>query len=152
MGFIISARGIELDLEKVQEIIDMPPSRNISQMRSLQSIRRFISQLEDRAQPFNNNLHKGIKCVWNEDFQKSISQIEKYFENPPILMPPILGKPLILYISAIKYFLGALLAQLDEHGKERTINYISRTLFSYEVTYTSIEKYFLAVVFSSQKL
>lgn len=66
--------------------------------------------------------------------------------------PPILGKPLILYVSATESSLGALLAQLDEQGKERAIYYISRTLVSYEVNYTSIEKACLAVVFSSQKL
>lgn len=105
LGFIISTKGIEVDPEKFQAILDMPPPKNISQMRSLQgclqSIRRFISQLEDRAQPFNKTLHKGVKCVWNEDCQKSIDQIKKYLANPPILMPPIPVKPLILYVSAI---------------------------------------------------
>ena len=82
----------------------MPPPKNISQMRilqgCLQSIRRFISQLADRAQTFNKTLHKGVKCVWNEDCQQSMEQIKQYLANPPILMPPILGKPLILYVSA----------------------------------------------------
>ena len=103
LGFIILAKGMEVDPEKVQAISDMPPPKNISQMRSLQgclqSIRRFISQLVDRAQPFNNKLHKGVKCVWNEDCQRSIDQIKEYLENPPILMPLIPGKPLILYVS-----------------------------------------------------
>lgn len=156
LGFIISAKGIEVDPEKVQAILDMPPPKNISQMRSLQGhlqyIRRFISQLTDRAQPFNKNLHKGIKCVWNEDCQRSIDQIKEYLENHPILMPPIPGKPLILYVSEIESSLGALLAQLNDTGKERAIYYISRTLVAYEVNYTSIEKAFLVVVFASQKL
>ena len=74
---------------------------------------------------------------------------QENLENPPILMPPILGKPLILYISAIESSLGVLLAQLDEHEKEREIYYISHTLISYEVNYTSIKKACLAVVFAS---
>ena len=67
-------------------------------------------------------------------------------------MPPILGKHLILYISAMNSSLGALLAQSDETGKERAIYYISRTLVAYEINYTSIEKECLDVVFTSQKL
>ena len=67
-------------------------------------------------------------------------------------MPPIPNKPLILYISATVASLGALLAQSDETGKERAIYYISQTLVSYEVNYTSIEKACLTMVFSSQKL
>ena len=48
--------------------------------------------------------------------------------------------------------LGALLAQLDDAGKERAIYYISRTLVGYELNYMPMEKAFLAVVFSTQKL
>ena len=61
----MSAKGIEVDLEKVQAIMDMPPPCNISQMRGLQgrlqSIYSFISQLEDRSQPVTKTLHKGVK-------------------------------------------------------------------------------------------
>ncbi|WP_044909231.1 RNase H-like domain-containing protein, partial [[Clostridium] innocuum] len=48
--------------------------------------------------------------------------------------------------------LGALLAQEDQNNKERAIYYISRTLVSYEMNYSTIEKACLAVVFASQKL
>ena len=48
--------------------------------------------------------------------------------------------------------LGALLAQSDETGKERAIYYISRTLVSSEMNYTSIEKACHTMVFASQKL
>ncbi len=114
LGYIISAKGIEVDLEKVQAIMDMPPPKTISQLRSLQghlqSIRRFISQLADKAQSFNKNLHKGSTHIWNSDCQKSLDEIKGYLAKPQILMPPILGKPLILYISAMDSSLGALLA------------------------------------------
>ena len=74
----------------------------------------FISQLGDRSQPLNKNLHKGTTCVW----KKSLTQIKEYFTKSPILIPPILRKPLILYISATNTSLGALLAHHDENGKE----------------------------------
>jgi hypothetical protein len=32
LGYIISAKGIEVDPEKVQAIMDMPPPKNISQL------------------------------------------------------------------------------------------------------------------------
>ena len=61
----MSIKGIEVDLEKVQAMMDMAQPHNISQMRGLQgrlqSIRRFISQLADRSQPFTKTLHKGVK-------------------------------------------------------------------------------------------
>ena len=73
LGYIISEKGIEVDLEKVQAIMDMPPLKNNSQLRSLQghlqSIRRVICQLANKAQAFNKNLHKGSIHIWNNDYQ-----------------------------------------------------------------------------------
>lgn len=156
LGYIVSAKGIEVDPEKVQAIMDMPPPHNISQMRSLQgrllSIRRFISQLVDRSQPFTKTLHKGVKYNWSQDCDQSLTQIKKYLANPPILMPPIYRKPLILYISAIETSLGILLAQEDNDNKERAIYYLIRTPISYKMNYSIIKKACLAIVFSSQKL
>ena len=121
LGYIISTKGIEVDLEKVQAIMEIPPPCNIKQLRGLQghlqSIRRFISQLVDRAQPFKKNFHKGATIVWNDECQKSLDQIKDYLAKPPILMPSIQGKPLILYILATTNSLGALLAQQDEIAK-----------------------------------
>lgn len=64
LGYIVSAKGIEVDPEKFKAIMEMPPPKNVSQMRTLQgrlqSIRRFISQLANKAQPFTKALHKGV--------------------------------------------------------------------------------------------
>ena len=108
--------------------------------------------MADKAQSFNKNLHKFLTHIWNEDCQKSLDQIKGYLAKPLVLMPPILGKSLILYISTTTSSIGALLAQSDEIGKERAIYYISQTLVAYEINYTSIEKACLVVVFASQKL
>ena len=66
-------------------------------------------------------------------------------------MPPIFGKPLILYISVIETSLGILLAQEDNNNKDQAIYYLSRTLISYEMNYSIIEKSYLAVIFSFEK-
>lgn len=67
-------------------------------------------------------------------------------------MSPIPSQPLILYIFIIVTAVGALLAQLNDEGKEREIYYISRTLVGYEIYYSLMEKAYLAIIFSSQKL
>ena len=72
--------------------------------------------------------------------------------NPPVLVPPIAGRPLILYISATLVALGVLLAQLDDNGNEQAIYYLSQTLVGYELNYTAIKRACLAVVFCTQKL
>ena len=52
LGYIVSMRGIEVDLAKVKAILEMEAPRNLKQLRGLQgrlqSIRRFIAQLADK--------------------------------------------------------------------------------------------------------
>jgi len=62
-------------------------------------------------------------------------------------MPPIQGKPLLLYISTTPTALGSLLTQQIYDGKEQAIYYISRTLVGYELQYMPIERACLAIVF-----
>ena len=80
LGYIISAKGIEVDPEKVQAIMEMPPPHSIKKMRGLQgrlqSIWRFISQLADKSQPFAKTLCKGVTYTWNEDCDKNFTQIK----------------------------------------------------------------------------
>lgn len=70
--------------------------------------------------------------------------------TPPILMPPIAERPLLLYIATTDISLGALLAQEDSEGKEQAVYYINKTLNGYETKYTFIEKACLAMVFATQ--
>lgn len=156
LGYIVSTKGIEVDPAKVQTIMEMPPPKNISTLRSLQgrlqSIKRFISQLADRCHPFNHLLHKNVPFKWDEQCESTFNQIKHYLMTPPILVPPSEDKPLLLYIATTDISLGALLAQEDKEGKEQAIYYISRTLNGHEVNYTFIEKSCLAVIFATQKL
>ena len=110
----------------------MPELRNIQELRSLQGrltfIRRFISNLVGRCQPFNRLMKKDVPFVWDKACHNAFESIKKYLANPHILGAPIAGKPLILYITAQKCSLGALLAQENEENKEKALYYLSRTL------------------------
>lgn len=122
LGYIIFAKGIEMDPKTIQDIMEMPPPQNISQMRGvqgrLQSIHWFISQLEDKLQPFTMTMHKGVKYNWNEECDQRLTQIKKYLINPSMVMPPIHGNPIILYISVTDSSLGFLLAQENHKNME----------------------------------
>ena len=55
-------------------------------------------------------------------------------------------KPLILYVSVIDDSVGAILAQHDEEGKERTTYYLSKLFNDAEKKYTIMEKTCAGVV------
>lgn len=156
LGYIVSCRDIEVDPMKVKAIMEMPPLTNLSQLHSLQgkllSIRRFIAQLAYKCQPFQHLLDKGVIFRWDAKFQEAFQQLKDYLMSLLVLMPPIDGKPFVLYISATSSILRALLTHHNYSRKERDIYYISHTLVGYELNYTPMERACLIVIFVTQKL
>ncbi|KAM1795328.1 hypothetical protein ACFX11_035695 [Malus domestica] len=100
----------------------MPEPRNLHELKSLQGrlafIRRFISNLAGRCQPFSRLMKKDVPFVWDEACHNAFESIKKYLSSPPVLGAPVPGKPLILYIAAQESSVGALLAQENESQKE----------------------------------
>ena len=70
----------------------------------------------------------------------------------PVLVPPTLGRPLLLYLSVLGIALGCMLAQFDDLGKERAIYYLSKRMLDYETRYVMIEHYCLALVWATWRL
>jgi len=92
-------------------------------------------------------MKKGVSFVWDEACQKAFEDIKEYLTKPSVLIAPISGKSLLLYVWAKDHSLGALLAQKDDGGREQAINYLSRTLIGAESRYNPIEKECLAFAF-----
>ena len=118
----------------------------------VQHIRRFISNLSGRCQPFSRLLKKGTPFQWDDACEHAFETIKSYLTKPPVLAAPVLGRPLILYLAAQERSIGGLLAQENDHGKENALYYLSRTMTPCEVNYTPIEKMCLALVFAITKL
>ncbi|PKU60022.1 putative mitochondrial protein [Dendrobium catenatum] len=156
LGYVVRHRGIEIDPNKIKAITEMPPPRNLRQLRSLQGqlafIRRFISNLSGRCQPFSKLMKKDVRFKWDAECQEAFDSIKRYLSNSPILAAPIPGKPLILYTAALEESLGALLTQNNEEGKQNALYYISRRLIGAESRYSPIEKHCLTLIFAVQKL
>ena len=96
-------------------------------------------------------MKKDVPFVWDEACHNAFKRIKKYLANPPILGTPMVGKPLILYITAQECFLGALVAQENGENKERALYYLRRTLTRPELNYSPIEKTCLALIFLIKK-
>ena len=121
LGFIVRHRGIEVDQSKIDSIQRMPEPKNLRELRSLQGhlayIRRFISNLVGRCQPFNRLMRKDTTFEWDEACRNAFESIKRYLLNPPVLGVPMLGKPLVLNICAQDQSFRALLAQKNEEEK-----------------------------------
>uniref|UniRef100_A0A2N9FGR7 Integrase catalytic domain-containing protein n=1 Tax=Fagus sylvatica TaxID=28930 RepID=A0A2N9FGR7_FAGSY len=119
LGFIVSGRGIEIDPAKLAS------SHSLRQPASLCS----------------SCLRKDVKIKWTEDCQRAFDKIKEYLLNPPILVPPTPGRPLILYLTVQEASMGCMLGQQDETGKkEQAIYYLSKKFTEPETRYLLVEK------------
>jgi len=69
LEFVVTSKGIHLDLEKIHAVQEMQLSRNLKELRGLQGrlayIRRFISNLSGWCQPFTKLIKKGVSFIWD---------------------------------------------------------------------------------------
>lgn len=54
--------------------------------------------------------------MWNDNYQRVFEKIKEYLQEPPILMPLIEGRPLIMYLTILDESMGCVLGQHDESG------------------------------------
>ena len=145
LGFIVSRRWIEVDLDKIQAIQNFPPPHTQRVVRGffgrLNYISRLISQKTAKCDSIFKLLKKHDSKKWTEKCQNAFNKIKDYLSTPPILVPPIPGKPLILYLTIHEKSMGCVLGQHDEIGKnEHVIYYLSKKFTDYESKYPSVEK------------
>ena len=66
----------------------------------------------------------------------SFDKVKEYLINAPVLVLPVLGKPLILYLTVHERLMGCVLGQHDEtERKEQAIYYLSKKFTNYESKY-----------------
>ncbi|RDX99187.1 hypothetical protein CR513_17791, partial [Mucuna pruriens] len=62
---------------------------------------------------------------WDTECQESFDKIKRYLENPLVLVPAALGRPLILYLMVLEESMGCMLGQQDATAKkEQAIYYL----------------------------
>jgi hypothetical protein len=115
LGLIVHHRGIEIEPKKIKAILKMHPPQDVSEVRSFQGhlayIRRFISNLSGRTQPFTRLMRKGVPFHWDEQCQNALDSLKRYLLNPPVLAAPVKRSP--------SYFIHCYATNIDR-GTSRT--------------------------------
>ncbi|XP_021770605.1 uncharacterized protein LOC110734765 [Chenopodium quinoa] len=150
LGYVIIFIGIEINRTKIKAIMSMRLPKTKKQIRGfiglLQYIIRFISKLTMACQPILKKLKKNVLVIWDDECQEAFDKIKAYLANPLLLVPGIPNIPLLLQLTVTKKTMGAMLAKEVSNGKENAIYYLSKKMLKYEVRYTPLEKFCLALV------
>ncbi|PKI49916.1 hypothetical protein CRG98_029700 [Punica granatum] len=145
LGFVVSEKGIEVNPDKIKAIMELPLPSTVREVRSflgwLNYITRFIANLTDKCQPLFRLLHKNAAVEWDDECQKAFDTVKAYLVQPPVLVPPSLDRPLVLYLTVRRQSIGCMLGQKDDSlYAERAIYYLSKKFTEGESNYLEIEK------------
>ena len=113
LEFVVSQKGIKVDPNKVKAILDMPEPRTEKQVQGflgrLNYIARFILRLTATCEPLFKLSRKNQSVKWDDDWQLAFGRIKRGLMNPPVLVPPVLERPLILYMTVLDESVGCML-------------------------------------------
>ncbi|KAK1694987.1 hypothetical protein QYE76_011684 [Lolium multiflorum] len=137
LGFLVSARGIEANPEKIHAIVTMRKPTKLKEIQQLMgrvaALSRFVARLGEKALPFYALIKQGEKFQWNEEADRAFENLKRRISTPPILVAPKEKEPLLLYIAATPQVVStALVVGREEegklHGVQRPVYFISEVL------------------------
>ncbi|MBW0530402.1 hypothetical protein O181_070117 [Austropuccinia psidii MF-1] len=121
LGYIVSSEGLKMDQEKVQQILNWPPPRNLKAFQSFLGFtnpyRRFIKNYSKKISSVTSFLEKYPCFPLNEKALSQFHQLKESFTTAPILSHFKPSLPTIVETNATNYALGAVLSQVSDSGK-----------------------------------
>ena len=152
LGFIVNHRGIEGNPDKIKALLDMPSPSGIKEVqrltRRVAALSRFVSRASGKCQPFFQVLKKAFQ--WDEKCEEAFTALKTYLSSPPILVSPVEGELLTLYLAVSDFSTSAVLVK-DKERVQHPVYYCSRALRGEEERYPRMEKLILALVTAARK-
>ena len=153
LGLIVNHRGIEANPDKIKAVLDMPSPSGLKEVQYLtgriSTLSRFVSRASDKCQPFFQVLKKAFQ--WDTKCEEAFSALKIYLSSPPILVSPVEGELLTLYLAVSEFSTSAVLIR-DKERVQHPVYYCSRALRGVEDRYPRMEKLIFALVTATRKL
>lgn len=156
LGYIVDKEGLRTDPDKVAAILNFPRPRNMTELKRFIGLaswyRRFVKDFSMVAAPLHNltKTKKSKKLIWNDEAEKSFTELKTLLTTTPVMSCPDYSKPFIVQCDASSKGIGAVLCQKVE-GNEQAIAYLSRKLSDREKRYSTSERELLSVVHAIEK-
>ncbi|BHF82042.1 hypothetical protein SprV_0802517800 [Sparganum proliferum] len=152
LGHVVSATGVETDVDKVRQIREWPTPSDVTEVRSFLGLtsyyRRFIKDYTNIAALLHRLTQKEKKFKWTAECDGSFQLLKDSLCTSPVLVFPDISEgagKFILDTDASDTAIGAVLSQQQRDGTEHVIQYLSRTLTKAERRYCVTRKEMLAL-------
>ncbi|XP_039447993.1 uncharacterized protein K02A2.6-like [Culex pipiens pallens] len=155
LGHIINQNGIRTDPGKVSAISQMPPPKNLTELRSflgaVNYYAKFIKEMHQLRRPLDLLLKKDAKWAWSDDCQRSFERFKELLKSDLMLTHYNPTLDIIVAADASQTGIGATIRHRFPDGSEKIIQHASRSLTPAEQAYGQIDKEALALVYAVTK-
>ena len=159
LGHIVSKEGIKPDGVKVEAVRSVQQPTNLTELQTFLGLtgvfRRFVAGYGDMARPLAEMTRKSEQSkwrtgeMWTQERIHAMNALKDAICDEVTLAHPRFDRPLLMVCDASDYGMGAMLAQIDDEGRERPIAFTSATFTGPARNYTTTEKEGLSVAWAA---
>ncbi|GKB00587.1 reverse transcriptase domain-containing protein [Tanacetum coccineum] len=158
LGYKVNTKGIKVCSDKVDTVLSPPSSKCLKDVQKLNGklarLNRFLSKSAEKSLPFFKALKKCTKksdFQWTTETEAAFKQMKKLTVEPPTLTAPMEKEELIVYLTATREAVSAML-MTEREAKQMPVFFVSHALQGPKINYTPLEKLVLALVHASKRL
>ena len=149
-GLIISTKGIRMEPQKIQTILDWAQPTSLRHVRSFLGFcnfyRRFIRDFSKLAKPLTGLTKKDAPFDWTSACQSAFDSLKKMVTEAPILAHYKQDLKTIVETDSSDYVSSRVFSQLGEDGLLHPVAFFSKNLNPAECNYEIYDKELLAII------
>jgi transposase InsO family protein len=156
LGFKVDADGLHPTEEKIKLIDSFKVPTDLKELKSFLGcvtfLGSFIKDMATVVEPMRKLTRNGEIFRWEGEQEEAFARVKQILKNEIVTQAFFdNGREARLYTDASGVGLGAVLAQRQEDGTERTIMYASKSLTKAERAYPQIHREALAIIWAVEK-
>jgi len=151
LGFIVSAKGLTMDEDKLKSIMEWPIPNNVKELQSFLGLcnfyRRFIKNFAEIMEPLRRLLRKETIFNWDTKADEAFNKLKESFSTNNLLIHPDHNKEFVVETDASDFAIGCVLSQRsDEDNLLHPVAFYSRSMSPAESNYTIYDKELLGII------
>jgi len=121
LGVVIGPKGVEIQKEKVERVLNWPAPRNVKEVQKFLGLanyyRRFIKNFARIAALLHMLVRKEQKWKWEKEQEEVFEELKMVFTTEPVLAIPDIDREMRVEADALDYTTERVLSMKCEDGK-----------------------------------